>query len=119
MTLDYQFHFAVYKEDLMDLCTHRPRSASRNSRCSESSQDGSTEDAWGPVVILVPVRLGGEVLNPIYIPCVRALLTLDQCLGIMGGKPKHSVFFNGWQGRIKDFLKDKYTHFHLSVKMKD
>lgn len=27
----------------------------------------------------------------------QALLTLDHCVGIIGGKPKHSVYFVGFQ----------------------
>ena len=30
--------------------------------------------------------------------CVQTLLTLDHCIGIIGGRPRHSVYFVGFQG---------------------
>ncbi|KAA0722016.1 Cysteine protease ATG4D [Triplophysa tibetana] len=71
----------IYKEDVMQLC---------NS--VESSDPG-----WKSVIILVPVRLGGDSLNPSYIECVKNILRLKCCIGIIGGKPKHSLFFIGFQ----------------------
>ncbi|XP_056627470.1 cysteine protease atg4da [Triplophysa dalaica] len=82
----------IYKEDVMQLC---------NS--VESSGPG-----WKSVIILVPVRLGGDSLNPSYIECVKNILRLNCCIGIIGGKPKHSLFFIGFQDEQLIYLDPHY-----------
>lgn len=118
----------VYKEDVMHLC---------DPTLSQTPSDPLSHQGWKSVIILVPVRLGGECLNPSYIECVKVgmslvhlcpldsfrvkektlptwlnsngmfclqnILKLDCCIGIIGGKPKHSLYFVGFQGekRIK------------------
>ncbi|XP_071953206.1 cysteine protease ATG4D-like isoform X2 [Antedon mediterranea] len=63
----------------------------------ESSNDLEEVAPWTAVVLLVPVRLGGEVVNPIYLRGIQSLFTMENCLGIIGGKPKHSLYFVGFQ----------------------
>lgn len=115
---------AVYKEDVLGLCA-LPQS---------QTPPEPPNRGWKSVIILVPVRLGGEALNPSYIQCVKVcssrfcffqrpassavwkvfwgpwadfwnvcfllqnILQLDCCIGIIGGKPKHSLYFIGFQG---------------------
>ncbi|XP_046850848.1 cysteine protease ATG4D-like [Xenia sp. Carnegie-2017] len=77
----------IYKDDVTQLC----------QQCAGCSKKNCSDDNWRSLIILVPVRLGGESFNPIYQPCVKALLTLDSCIGIIGGRPKHSLYFVGFQ----------------------
>ena len=62
-------------------------------------KDSVGEDlTWTPVLVLVPVRLGSESrLNPLYGTCIQALLADPTCIGIIGGRPKHSLYFVGFQ----------------------
>lgn len=68
----------IYLQDVYTLC-RKP--------------DGS----WKSLIMLVPVKLGTDKLNPIYGPCLTSLLTLEYCIGVIGGKPKHSLYFIGYQ----------------------
>lgn len=56
------------------------------------------DNNWVPVLVLVPLRLGFENrLNPVYAPSLKALLADASCVGIIGGRPKHSLYFLGFQ----------------------
>lgn len=118
---------AVYIQDIIDECTvptaptvapWQKKLTSANSSPSSSSIPGTSTntsaingnansgpatsasgegDHWKSLILLVPLRLGTEKLNPIYSDCLKAMLSLENCIGIIGGRPKHSLYFVGFQ----------------------
>ncbi|KAK0608831.1 hypothetical protein LWI29_036627 [Acer saccharum] len=52
---------------------------------------------WTPILLLVPLVLGLEKVNPRYIPSLRETFTFPQSLGILGGKPGASTYIVGVQ----------------------
>ncbi|ESQ44089.1 hypothetical protein EUTSA_v10005940mg [Eutrema salsugineum] len=62
--------------------------------CLEYSE-GKSE--WTPILLLVPLVLGLEKVNPRYIPSLIATFTFPQSLGILGGKPGASTYIVGVQ----------------------
>ena len=55
----------------------------------------SKKSKWKSVILLIPLRLGGEKFNSIYTNCVKRLFKSPHCIGLIGGKPKHSLYFVG------------------------
>ncbi|XP_022841530.1 cysteine protease ATG4-like [Olea europaea var. sylvestris] len=52
---------------------------------------------WTPVLMLVPLVLGLDKVNPRYLPLLAATFTFPQCLGILGGRPGASTYIVGVQ----------------------
>ncbi|ETN81704.1 peptidase family C54 [Necator americanus] len=72
--------------------------------------------AWTKRLLLfVPLRLGTNSVNPVYYDHIRQLLSLTTCLGILGGKPDHSLYFIGYYGRNVIFLDPHVAHEYVPM----
>jgi hypothetical protein len=81
----------IFKNDVLKLCMKK----------KDSDDEQVVDDsAFIPCVILVSVRLGGDSINKIYYDSLKMFLKMAYCIGIVGGKPKHSLYFIGYQGKF-------------------
>ncbi|KAG6401080.1 hypothetical protein SASPL_137925 [Salvia splendens] len=62
--------------------------------CSEFHQ---AQVDWAPVLLMVPLVLGLEKVNPRYLPLLCATFQFPQSLGILGGRPGASTYIIGVQ----------------------
>ena len=61
----------------------------------------------------MPIRLGLEKLNPIYVRFICKIFEISQTLGIVGGKPSSSFYFIGCQDECLFYL-DPHTIQNIS-----
>lgn len=85
---------SVYIQDIVDLCDIS------QSQPQDATNSVHSLPSWKALILLVPVRLGAEKMNSVYGSCLTALLTFENCIGIIGGRPKHSLYFVGYQGKL-------------------
>lgn len=53
---------------------------------------------WKSLFILLPLRLGIDSINEVYIPSLKEIFQIPQSLGIIGGKPRSAMYFVAYQG---------------------
>ncbi|CAE7261280.1 ATG4D [Symbiodinium sp. KB8] len=79
--------------------------------CVDASREGSTMQWESALMLWVPLRLGlGPTIDPAFVPFVRRLLSdVPQCVGIVGGTPRHSLYFVGVDPSGKLLYLDPHT----------
>ena len=93
-------------QDLEDVCC-RTESINKSFvpwQRQETPKHQNHKQYWKSVIILIPLRLGSDRLNVAYAHCLKLLLSTEYCIGIIGGRPKHSLYFVGFQGNICSIL---------------
>ena len=49
------------------------------------------KDSNVPILLIIPLRLGLDQVNTVYINSIRYFLKSKECVGIMGGKPNQVI----------------------------
>eukprot|EP00128_Syssomonas_multiformis_P001847 Colp12_sorted_trinity150504_noHs@15382 len=94
----------IYVDEVLSLC--------QNSKPA----DGEGEEVeWSALLLIVPCRLGLERLNEVYISSIKAFLTFPQSIGIIGGRPRHSLYFVGWQEEQAIYLDSHPCHNRIDM----
>ncbi|KAI3462429.1 hypothetical protein Pfo_019092 [Paulownia fortunei] len=68
------------------------------------SEFGGGQVDWAPILLMVPLVLGLEKVNPRYLPLLSATFTFPQSLGILGGRPGASTYIVGVQDEKAFYL---------------
>lgn len=75
----------------------------------------ASDNFTSPVLIVVCVRLGARSINKCYYKHVLSFLKLRNTVGIVGGRPKHSVYFIGsYDKKSLIFLDPHVAHTAIS-----
>lgn len=116
----------VYSADVVD-CHRAPRAGQTTDETSgapplpqnDQPASASTSPDDRAVIILIPVRLGGEKTNPEYFDFAKGILSLEYCIGIIGGKPKQACYFVGFQDDSLIYMDPHYCQSFVDVSTSD
>lgn len=73
---------------------------------------------WKPLLLIVPLRLGLNEVNPIYIDGLKKCFQIPGSIGMIGGRPNQALYFIGFVGDDALFLDPHTTQRAGSVGQK-
>lgn len=82
----------LFIDDVVKLCLEDGPGSEDGPR----AMDG-VDERWRSILILVPLMLGHDKVNPRYLPSLRAIFEFPQSLGVLGGKPGGATYLVGIQ----------------------
>lgn len=74
----------IYSQDIFDECYFVDQQACASEVPWRTNSSPKPLSTWKSLILLIPLRLGNEKLNPIYSDCLKAMLSLEWCIGIIG-----------------------------------
>ncbi|XP_071888158.1 cysteine protease ATG4A-like [Anas platyrhynchos] len=95
-------------------CPPQSSSASHSSAHLHGSALGRSKNAgglctgWKPLLLIIPLRLGINHINPVYIDAFKECFKMPQSLGALGGKPNNAYYSIGFLGNELIYL-DPHT----------
>ncbi len=106
----------LYLDETLRLCEKRDEQAVSAAAAAAGDAAGDDpllrphlEPEWkSALFLIVPLRLGLHSLQDDYVAPLLAALKFPQCVGVIGGRPAHSLYFVGSQGRDLVYL-DPHT----------
>lgn len=63
-----------------------------------------TPSNFRPLLLFIPLRLGQDKFNMEYAEALKTCLSLRQSVGIIGGKPRHALWFFGYHSERNGML---------------
>ena len=81
---------------------HEPADTSPGAASAAAAEEpaaGASPASWKrALLVTVPLRLGMDSVDPLYIPALREILREPSCMGIIGGTPRHALYLYGTYG---------------------
>ncbi|XP_056271374.1 cysteine protease ATG4C [Pseudoliparis swirei] len=109
----------VYSGDVIDSHSRAPRDRQAERPDAPPPDAPPPDAAPRAVIILIPVRLGGEKTNPDYFNFTKSILSLECCIGIIGGKPQQACYFVGFQDDSLIYMDPHYCQSFVDVSSSD
>ncbi|PVU85037.1 hypothetical protein BB559_007238 [Furculomyces boomerangus] len=109
----------VYSSEVVKKATAKNNSSNSNMKSTITTNDENNSSdfnkvlpTWNPLLLLVPLRLGIEKINPAYYKKIKRLFTLPSSVGFVGGSPGKSFYFIGEQDGDLLYLDPHYVKDH-------
>nr|XP_013795725.1 PREDICTED: cysteine protease ATG4A isoform X2 [Apteryx mantelli mantelli] len=106
--------YSIHQMEKMCWCPPQSSSAAHGSTHLHRSALGRNKNTvgfcagWKPLLLIIPLRLGINHINPVYIDAFKECFKMPQSLGALGGKPNNAYYFIGFLGNELIYL-DPHT----------